>query len=107
MRQSLHFSKIIEGDNWKRETVVKYNNFGKEDYKVYNWVNIKKYFYKLLIFVKTIRSDNESDTTEPTDDLCDSFAPTIILRNSEKILFGLNDYSIVGLIRCTRIAMLL
>ena len=28
-------------------------------------------------------------------------APTIISRKSEKILFGLNDYSIVGLIRCT------
>ena len=50
MRQSIHFSKIIEGINWKRETVTKYNNFGKEDFfKVYNWVNIKKSFLEIAI----------------------------------------------------------
>ena len=48
----------------------------------------------MLIFLKTIKSDNESDTTEPADDLCDPFAPTIISRKSE-ILFGLNGYSVV------------
>ena len=46
-----------------------------------------------------MRSDNESDTTEPADDLSNPFAPTIISGNSEKILFGMKDYSIVGLIR--------
>ena len=85
MRQSIHFSKIIKGDTWKQETVTKHNNFGKEDFfKVYNWVNIKKYFYKMLIFLKTIKGDNESDTTELADDLCDVFSATIISRNSEK-----------------------
>ena len=33
-------------------------------------------------------SDNESDTKEPADDLCDPFAPAIISRNSEKNIIG-------------------
>ena len=36
------------------------------------------------IFLKTIKSDNESDTTELVDNLCDPFAATIRSRNSEK-----------------------
>ena len=85
----MHYSKTIKADNWKQETVTKYNNFGKQDFfEVYSLVNIKKYFYKLLIFLKTIKSDNESDTTEPADDLCNPFAPTIISRNSEKKYLG-------------------
>ena len=31
-----------------------------------------------------MKSDNESDKTEPAEDLCDPFTPTIITRNSEK-----------------------
>ena len=54
-----------------------------------------------------MKSDNKSDTTELAEDHCDPFATTITSRNSEKILFELNDYSIVGLIRCKRIAMML
>ena len=38
----------------------------------------------MLIFLKTIKSDNETNTTEPVDDLCNPFAPTIKSRNSEK-----------------------
>ena len=34
----------------------------------------------MLIFLKTIKSDNEIDTTEPTDNLCNPFAPTITER---------------------------
>ena len=53
-------------------------------------------------------SENENGTTELADDLLyEPFAATKISRNSEKKLFGLNDYLIVGLIRCTRNAMLI
>ena len=38
----------------------------------------------LFIFLKTIKSDNESDTAEPADDLYDPFASTIKSRHSEK-----------------------
>ena len=47
-------------------------------------------------FFDNIKSDIESGTTEPADDLCDLFVLTIVSRSSGKILFGLSDYAIVG-----------
>ena len=41
-------------------------------------------FFKLLIFLNTIKSDNQSDTTEPADGLCDPFTRTKISKISKK-----------------------
>ena len=39
------------------------------------------------MLLKTRKSDNESDTAEPVDNLCDPFAPTIVSRNSKNIIW--------------------
>ena len=53
---------MFEGDNWKQKQF--FYVYGL--FRVYNWVKIKC-FYKLLFFLKTIKSDNESDTTTHFD----------------------------------------